>query len=1337
MTARWVVMLAAGVALGGCDAVGDGSGDGSGGGRDGWVDGGGGSDRGDAMGDRGHGSGGSDGGGLDGAGFDGAGFDDGMLDDRGVSDTGSGDGSARDGDSPPPLVVDCGGACDRFVGCGRVESFGDRDGCLAACDRASREGAPTGWFECLSAEGECGLIHLCRLPEPPPLSCDAVCAGLDRCGIEGPWPDCIAECAAQNAVSPGEPAFSACGEAVVGACDAAGWWQCYGDRVDRACARRCVVAVECERASADDCLVECITGRVTGDALQQHRHDQRTRCIGFAGDDCGRVDDCLGAAVPTTVDRVALCRAWDACFAAEGFFCADLDAFADERPGFLPCIDATLQAAGAGGGAGECAGAAFDVIGVCFSAEPPRGPRCGELCEARVLCGEVAERDRQACVVACGEALDGDAFAAERQAALLRCGAAASCPGLAACEGDTVPGVACAADCAARAGCGAVDAECEARCDDGFFRPRQIAARECVRDAVDCDGIAACDPGEPVGCVEQCDRNLACGIVTPQCLDRCDDEQHGDPVLGTARLACLLAAPLCHRGRESVARCGLDALASGGVCLGWCRAEVGCEGITSALVGCLERCGDGFEGIEGERFAAARGCLEVTDVDDCPALAACLPPAGAVECDAGCAVRAACGLGDAVQCADACATDALARLRAAEQSACLAAADDCAGVAACATPEAEEPPTAGEVCARYLACGFDDDFPCANIIADLGDREGFLTCLDDAINPCPADPFDAIHGCRVAQPDEVAGYAECRQMCAARAQCEAGAPSIRDCAAACVDGLGTGAGASTALLPCAAAATCAEFAACAAERLPERACGPYCARLAGCGLAPVGCEQDCEGGFYRARQVARRDCTAAIGESEDGDDCAAIGACDPGDARGCEAQCERTDRCGYGDPECVEGCDDSAFVDPIGAARRLACIMAAPLCFDAFDALSRCMGGAPVGGAACLGWCRARAGCGAPDSAALAGCIVECGRGFAGDEGIAFEEARGCLEAAGGGAGCDAIEACLAPAAVVDCAGWCAGLAACGRAPADCEAVCAGDGLARWRAVTQSECLGDAIDCAAVDACVASVIPAPVDRVGLCADWDRCGLAAELFIACDVLVDGLGLSDEALRCFQAGVEACPDDAAALLDRCVANENDPAALAPCRRLCAVQGRCGASSRDCIDECVASMFRDPFGAQGRRLGCAEALTCDALAGCLREAGAGEPCDAVCAAAVACGAFADRGACLDRCGAALVVPWVPAGYVERAGACLAALEAGACAAEGAACFELTPDCEAVCTLFVGCDLQDPDGFDACVLTCRGNEGWSECVGTIAASMAPPARCVSRGLRCLLRPR
>ncbi|MEZ4434897.1 MAG: hypothetical protein R3F65_21030 [bacterium] len=814
---------------------------------------------------------------------------------------------------------------------------------------------------------------------------------------------------------------------------------------------------------------------------------------------------------------------------------------------------------------------------------------------------------------------------------------------------------------------------------------------------------------------------MGAGGSRGDCLGRCDDEQFGDAGLSRARVACTLVAPLCGEGAASVERCGADARATGGACLGWCRAATGCGETGPALVACLAACGEGLSGVEGERFAAARACLEVSDPDDCGALAGCLPPAGPFDCGVACAARAACGLGGD-DCAAACAADPLARLRAAQEGACLAEAADCAAVAACAAEVPDESPPAEVVCAAYAACGFEDDFPCADLVADLGRRQGFLACLVDAIDPCPGDPFDAIERCRLGAV--VPGYAGCEQACVARAQCEGVPGTIRECAAACAGALRGVTTAASALVPCGAAADCEAWAACAAERLPERACGPFCAKLEGCGVAPVGCVEGCGDGFYHDRQVAWRACVAAA------DDCEAVAACEPGDPAGCHAVCARTASCSSARSDCLQRCDDEAFADPAGHARRLACMVTGPLCSLGADAVLRCRGEAP-GGGACLGWCRAATGCDAGEPQALADCLVACGRGLPGDEGVRFAGARACLEAAGPAAGCDVLGGCVAAAAPVDCEGWCGALAGCGLAPDDCAAVCAVDPLARLRAARQGACLAAAGDCAAGGACLE---PPAVELGALCAAWDGCGLAALTGRGCPAMIDAFELGEVGIGCFAEALDVCPGDGGAVVDRCLALDRMEAPPLPaCRRLCEARGRCGVSERACVTACHAALVRDPFRVQAEALGCHGALTCDGLSECLRAAAAA-PCDEVCGAAVACGAFADGGACVDACGAGLVLPWVADDQPARARACLDGLDGAGCAAGGAACLTPVPDCEAMCRLYVACEIADEASLAQCVQSCRQHPRGDGLVRCMTSALSPPDRCLFEGFAACL---
>ena len=103
-------------------------------------------------------------------------------------------------------INDCESACDRVMACERFDLYPDAAACLAACQRAGRSEPPANWYQCLEVEA-CTLLHLCRLPEPAPLTCAEVCEELDACGVEAPF-DCLTACEDGN----DNGAFAQCGE---------------------------------------------------------------------------------------------------------------------------------------------------------------------------------------------------------------------------------------------------------------------------------------------------------------------------------------------------------------------------------------------------------------------------------------------------------------------------------------------------------------------------------------------------------------------------------------------------------------------------------------------------------------------------------------------------------------------------------------------------------------------------------------------------------------------------------------------------------------------------------------------------------------------------------------------------------------------------------------------------------------------------------------------------------------------------------------------------------------------------------------------------------------------
>ena len=91
--------------------------------------------------------------------------------------------AATDMGIAPVDVTNCSEACARYESCGRLDDvFGTNEDCLRSCQRVERDGAPTAWFECIGQE-QCNLLHLCPVPAPVALPCEAVCEHLHTCAV--------------------------------------------------------------------------------------------------------------------------------------------------------------------------------------------------------------------------------------------------------------------------------------------------------------------------------------------------------------------------------------------------------------------------------------------------------------------------------------------------------------------------------------------------------------------------------------------------------------------------------------------------------------------------------------------------------------------------------------------------------------------------------------------------------------------------------------------------------------------------------------------------------------------------------------------------------------------------------------------------------------------------------------------------------------------------------------------------------------------------------------------------------------------------------------------------
>ncbi|MCB9543996.1 MAG: hypothetical protein H6703_16335 [Myxococcales bacterium] len=658
-----------------------------------------------------------------------------------------------------------------------------------------------------------------------------------------------------------------------------------------------------------------------------------------------------------------------------------------------------------------------------------------------------------------------------------------------------------------------------------------------------------------------------------------------------------------------------------------------------------------------------------------------------------CDRRAGCEAGvDVIDCAVACAQppavdDPVANRRRGIARTCAREARDCAELEACSRQTARPivgDATVDELCAANEGCGFLDGPSCVEASPALLRRlaDGAIDCLTEVFtDACAEGPL----GCFA--PGTFA-LAACDEYCANAALCGTlpdGQIEL-ECTQQCRAAVDSGEGALIAplrpRLACAYGDTCADIAACEAGAGAAADCAAFCARRGECAVdGGADCVADCTARGATARGFAERTRTLAAAECDGAALCVAPPPPD------CATLCAPLDACALGGADCVRRCDDADFADPTGFLPTLACVSATERC----DARARCLDGDLAGGAACLAWCRRANDCqgGGGDPV---DCVVECGGGLAGADGLTFDGARDCLAAAGADAECAALDACVD---AVPADGYCA---------AFCGAV---DGCR----------LGEG-----EDACLAACRAAP-------ADAERVEQAACVLNA---------------RRSGAGC--------AVVAECIGAVVEPASPA-CQALCAAQNTCDEDvdaflcERDCIPEPEGTPLRAACAARG---GCAELPICLAAPAELPPA-----CDDVCATLAMCpgaigaGAdarYPDAAACLADCGGAAVLSEAD----DYAGELATCLDAAACDADAVtACYEAGPrgGCAEAWAAFVACNNQWIPGLGGandeatyvaqCEATLAADPNAQmqiDClIDTAANAMADPLACFGQ-IACLL---
>ncbi|MEZ4474389.1 MAG: hypothetical protein R3F60_27105 [bacterium] len=747
-------------------------------------------------------------------------------------------------------------------------------------------------------------------------------------------------------------------------------------------------------------------------------------------------------------------------------------------------------------------------------------------------------------------------------------------------------------------------------------------------------------------------------------------------------------------------------------------APIACPEICATAAGCGIEIPD-CEGACAEGGAAFQACGEL-NVEGCAnaAFLECLGRDVYPACARTCAQGVRCNIlrpdGCLLDCVGAVADeDPLFRLRANQRNACvMRAGEDCQQVNTCIHPPGPDDVqvvTPQVFCQRYSGCGFDDFFPCDELVREFGQDPNLLACAFNQLAAgCPRDPFIIFEMCFDGGGGG-ANLEHCNRLCEAEGICgllPADPLARAQCVQACTGGQGVDPDElerAAAALPCVVEERCPDLVECLSQTGPAVECRTHCARLEECGLGFEGCGADCDRQWPRDRHAAYRDCVREAAA------CGDVQACTIAPGAPCETYCARAVACGQEQAAgCEARCDDAHFLAPADRLLFTACVISAPVCrADVRDDWSvETCGFRPADGLACLGFCRATGECGGGDEA-LGDCLARCGQGLVGDDGLRFRAARDCLGRQPADAACPALDACVPDNLAVDCPDFCGRAAACGVELQDCEAACGQDPLARLRVLQRAECLDAAAgDCAAVELCLDPPVLPPdqdagrvPDEAEVCLAWNRCGLD-QFFGPCEQILRDFGGDPALVRCVYDLIgNACPADPERIFECFNGGNPTPSPVAgQCASLCEARAFCGdAAAMDqaqCRRACEAQVNVNDPDSVGRltpRLACAEAWSCPDLAFCLDHSTPEAICTDHCARLAECGVPGNPLVCAAACQRdfSRLRQFAYRSCVDRADACadVVACElapripcAEACAAE-AACGIDRADCAARC--------------------------------------------------------
>ncbi|MGK0361003.1 MAG: hypothetical protein ACI9U2_003321, partial [Bradymonadia bacterium] len=693
----------------------------------------------------------------------GAGAAGGEAGDAGLGGEGGDAGEGGEGGEGGGIrdLMGCEDICAVYDTCDRTADLfaGGAAECATRCAEGAESDRFADYRTCMQIT-RCVDLQDCRIPTPPPPSCEDVCTAIEACpndfrvptgleGVEG----CAAACADQTL----NGAISDCGRPVLtGTCDEPGFAECVLAAVASDCAEECIVRAGCDpELDAVDCALACASAEAPEDPVAARRVQVSRNCARNA-ESCEALAICdqrAGRPIVGDATIEQLCAANAEC----GFFA--VDTCADDAPGVLRrladgAIDCFVDHL-----SNACGTPPLD----CFAPGPQPNLACQEHCLLSDLCGLLPEDQMEfECLENCQAALiSGDPELGAPFISRFECIYSQTCEELEACQRAARPGVSCRVLCQTQIECaspGAVD--CLDQCEAAPDATRARVERACTGAADGCENIDLCVTPEAPTCGLYCDPVEACGQGTPGCATDCDNRDFEQPGDFLPLIACLNSTDRCADRQV----CLDGDVSRGELCMAWCAASVTCnpqsyERLETCVATCAQRGIDGQAGLTVE--AASECLLEAGSDAECAVLSACLNSASMRDaCPTYCAELDRCGLGDA-QCEAECRdiednvffTDAACVLNSRRRNA------NCETIAECIdVPLPAIPRPCDTLCAAQARCDDRIDpflcgLECDPDAEGLAVRAGCLTiapCEDAAlcdVEPQPAEPAECAAAC--------------------------------------------------------------------------------------------------------------------------------------------------------------------------------------------------------------------------------------------------------------------------------------------------------------------------------------------------------------------------------------------------------------------------------------------------------------------------------------------------------------------------------------------------------------------------------------------------------------